>query len=228
MFENINLGKNGFKTCVFEKICISCSCIWLISFNAWRILCKNWAFFQNCDFSRISIDWDCFSINQNWFKKFFFLVSLYLFQSIETDFRLIKNCESSFLKTEFDLFNLTFQKFFKLFSLSSIWTRLILNFLLFSSDLFARFSSLQAGKSIIPFLLHLFSCCHAFFHAFCWDFWTYSFWDFCWFKPNILKLIIGFCSYNVINLILLNFEKLKFLGLVCIQIMDFVQLGPNW
>ena len=71
-FENLNFVKTGFKTCVFEKLCISCSCIWLISFNAWRILCKNWAFFQNCDFSRISIDWDCFSINQNWFKIFFF------------------------------------------------------------------------------------------------------------------------------------------------------------
>ena len=75
-----------------------------------------------------------------------------------------------------------FSKVFQTFlSLSPIWIRLILNFLLFSSGLFARFSSLQAGKSIIPYLLHLFSCFHAFFHAFCWDFRTYSFWDFCWF-----------------------------------------------
>ena len=41
MFENLNFGKTKFKTCVFEKICISYSCILLIFFNAWRILCKN-------------------------------------------------------------------------------------------------------------------------------------------------------------------------------------------
>ena len=46
---------------------------------------------------------------------------------------------------------------------------------------------------------------------------------------------MGFCSwmlwtwswwFNLINLV--NFEKLKFLGLVCIRIGNFVQLGPNW
>ena len=113
---------------------------------------KTRLFFQNSDFSGISTDRGCFSINRNWFKKI--LVSLCLFRSIKADFRSIENRESGFLKTEFDLFKFTFQKLFKLFSLSLIWTRLILNFLSFSSGLFARFSSLQAGKSIIPFLLH--------------------------------------------------------------------------
>ena len=41
MFENLIFG----KTCVFEKLCISFSCILLIFFNAWRILCKNCFFF---------------------------------------------------------------------------------------------------------------------------------------------------------------------------------------
>ena len=45
MFENLNFGKTRFKTCFFEKLCISYSCILLIFFNAWRILCKNWAVF---------------------------------------------------------------------------------------------------------------------------------------------------------------------------------------
>ena len=45
MFENLNFGKTGFKTCVFEKLCISFSCILLIFFNAWRNLCKNLAIF---------------------------------------------------------------------------------------------------------------------------------------------------------------------------------------
>ena len=62
MFENLNSGKTGFNTCVFGKLRISCSCIWLISFNAWRILCKNWAvfsklwFFWNFNRSRLFFD----------------------------------------------------------------------------------------------------------------------------------------------------------------------------
>ena len=62
MFENPNFGKIGFKTCVFEKLCISYSCILLIFFNAWRNLCKNWAifsklcFFWNFDRSRLFFD----------------------------------------------------------------------------------------------------------------------------------------------------------------------------
>ena len=71
MFENLNFGKTGFKTCVFEKFCILYSCILLIFFNAWRNSSKNWAvFFQNCVFFGILIDRGCFSINRNWFKIF--------------------------------------------------------------------------------------------------------------------------------------------------------------
>ena len=51
MFENLNFGKTGFKTCVFEKFCITYSCILLIFLNAWRILCKNWAVFLKLCFS---------------------------------------------------------------------------------------------------------------------------------------------------------------------------------
>ena len=65
MFENLNYGKAGFKTCVFEKLCISYSCILLIFFNAWRSLC---------------IKLGCFS------KLCFFLE----FRSIEAIFRSIK------------------------------------------------------------------------------------------------------------------------------------------
>ena len=39
MFENLNFGKTGFKTCAFEKLCISYSCILFIFFNAWRSFC---------------------------------------------------------------------------------------------------------------------------------------------------------------------------------------------
>ena len=70
---NLNFGKTGFKTCVFEKHFISYSCMWFIKFNALRsfyiiLLCfsKNW-FFQNFDQSKLRL------------KMF---VSLCLFQSV--------------------------------------------------------------------------------------------------------------------------------------------------
>ena len=65
MFENPNFGKTGFKTYVFEKLCISYTCILFIFFNAWRSLC---------------IKLGCFS------KLFFFLE----FRSIEATFRSIE------------------------------------------------------------------------------------------------------------------------------------------
>ena len=56
MFENLNFGKTWFKICVFEKRCISYSCILFIFFNALRSLCiklgcfsKLCFFFQNFD-----------------------------------------------------------------------------------------------------------------------------------------------------------------------------------
>ena len=65
MFENLNFRKTGFTTCVFEKLCISYSCILLIFFNAWSNLCTKLG---------------CF------FKTVFFLE----FRSIEAIFRSIK------------------------------------------------------------------------------------------------------------------------------------------
>ena len=71
MFENLNFGKTGFKPYVFEKLCISYSCILFIFFNSWRSLCiKLGCFSKRCFFSRILIDRGCFSINQNCFKEF--------------------------------------------------------------------------------------------------------------------------------------------------------------
>ena len=59
--ENLNFGKTGFKTCVFEKHFISYSCMWFIKFNALRsfyiiLLCfsKNW-FFQNFNQSKLRL-----------------------------------------------------------------------------------------------------------------------------------------------------------------------------
>ena len=82
--------------------------------------------------------------------------SLCLFRSIETR-------ESGFLKRQIGLFQSHFFKLFKLSSLSSTWLGSTMDFLSFSSKFFARFLSLKAGKSLLPFLLHFISWFHAFF-----------------------------------------------------------------
>ena len=50
MFENLNFGKTGFKTCIFEKLCISYSCILFIFFDAWRSLCTKLGCFSKLCF----------------------------------------------------------------------------------------------------------------------------------------------------------------------------------
>ena len=73
------------------------------------IYAQNWAVFQNCVFSKISIDQGCFSINQKCFKNFKG-ASVYFDQSkiVNKVFKnLILTC-STYL----------FQNFFKLFFLS--------------------------------------------------------------------------------------------------------------
>ena len=116
-------------------------------------------FSQNCVFSRISIDRGRFSINRNWFKIFEW--ASVCFDRSNLRFRLIENCVGRFLKLDFQMGQTIFQKVFYLFSLHTTRSRQIFIFLSFSICLFARFSSLQAGKSILPILLHFISCFHA-------------------------------------------------------------------
>ena len=85
LFENLNFGKTGFKTCVLEKHFISYSCILFLIFNALRSFFKNWfIFFKNFFFLEfrliqsvcrsIEIAFKILSeplyvsINQNWFS----------------------------------------------------------------------------------------------------------------------------------------------------------------
>ena len=59
-------GKTGFKTSVFENYFISYSCILFIKCYALRTFyIKLLCFSKKIDFSRISIDWTCFLIEQN-------------------------------------------------------------------------------------------------------------------------------------------------------------------
>ena len=123
------------------------------------IYAKTGPFFQNCVFSRISIDRGCFSINQNLFKIFGWASVCFNWSNLR--FRSIENHVGRFLKPDFQMGQTLFQKVFSLFSLHTTQSRKIFIFLSFSICLFARFSSLQARKSILPFLLHFISCFHA-------------------------------------------------------------------
>ena len=85
MFENLNFGKTGFKTCVLEKHFISYLCILFLIFNALRSFFKNQViFFKNSIFPEFRLIQSVFrsieiafkilceplfiSINQNWFS----------------------------------------------------------------------------------------------------------------------------------------------------------------
>ena len=85
MFENLNFGKTGFKTCVLEKHFISYLCILFLIFNALRSFFKNQViFFKNSIFPEFRLIQFVFrsieiafkilceplfiSINQNWFS----------------------------------------------------------------------------------------------------------------------------------------------------------------
>ena len=91
MFENLNFGKTGFKTCVLEKHFILYSCILFLIFNAFRNFFKNQVIFsKNLSFQ--NFDWSNLFCDQLKLHLKFF-VSFYLFRSIETDFRSIENHE---------------------------------------------------------------------------------------------------------------------------------------
>ena len=81
----------------------------------------------------VSIDRTYFSINQKLYREFF--------------------------KTTVFSRVMSLSNYFKhLFSLYSIGQGYQSNFLLFSSEIFARFFSSKVGMTFLPFLLHLFSC----------------------------------------------------------------------
>ena len=111
-------------------------------------------FFQNFDWSNLFFDQSkfCFKI----------YVSLCLVRLIEPDFRSIEDRISSFLKQFFDYFKSSFSKSFSTFLLSLTWQGSTSHFLSFSSSIFARFSSLKAGMTILSLPFVLFSWFHAF------------------------------------------------------------------
>ena len=166
MFEHLNFGKFGFKTCVFKKHFISYSCILFTKFNTLRSFYNILLGFSKKKF--LEIFW-LGSMHFDRSKLFFDQSKLHLkflgwfcvFRSIETNFRSIKNHIESFFfffKTlDSHVFKHFFKNFSNSFSLYPIGQVSNQDFLSFSSVLFARFSSSKAGKTLLPFFLHWFS-----------------------------------------------------------------------
>ena len=141
------------------------------------VFLKNFASHTHAFYSYFSMLGGFYAKIRLFFSKLWVFVFSFLweFQSIEAVFRSIEidsnffgeplsiliNRKSwiRFFKNWVWLVQTHFSKVFQTFlSLSSNQTWLIINFLSFSSVLFARFSSPKAGKTFIPFLLNLFSC----------------------------------------------------------------------
>ena len=170
MFENFNFGKTGFKTSVFEKHFISFSCILFIKYYALRSFCIKLIFFsfkklvfpefrsfepvsQPIEIAIKILVWlYVFRSMLDWFwinRRHFWLIK-YIFRSIEIRIE-------SFLKPFFLTCFVTFKLFQKLFSLYSIGPRLLARFLSFSLKFLQVFLSSYTGKTLLPFLFHLFS-----------------------------------------------------------------------
>ena len=79
------------------------------------------------------------------------------FWSIESNFRSIKNRIESFLKPWVFTCSVTFKLFQSNFLSLFHWSRSQSNFLSFSFKIFARFFFSKAGKTLLPFIFHLFS-----------------------------------------------------------------------
>ena len=164
LIENLVFGRSGLNSSIFEKLFISYSCIFLsyiqcfeVSFQKWGYFSKK-LFFQNFDWSNLIFDQ-----SKSLFKT---SVSLCLVRLIELVFRSIEHRDSSFFKTVFWLIQTLFQNFFQTFLSLSDLARLHRRFFVVFYLIFARFFSHKAGKTLIPFLLFLFSCFHALFHVF--------------------------------------------------------------
>ena len=90
-------------------------------------------------------------------------MSLCLVRLIEPVFSINRTlCFSLFKKSSLTDSDLFFKSSFQTFLLSPTWQGSTTIFLSFSSSIFARFSFLKAGKTILSLLLVLFLCFHAF------------------------------------------------------------------
>ena len=220
------LGKLGLKLVFLKNFASYTHAFYSYFSMLGGFYAKTWLFFQNCAFSGISINRGCFSINRNWFKFFGEPLSVSInWKSYET-----------FFKTRFLDESNTFSKSFLTFLSPYDSVKAHLPFFVVFIHSFCKVF-LSQGRYVrftLPFAFYvMFSCINSCFLG--------KFSNLCKFRifvdssQNFWNWSMGFCywmlwtwswCFNLINLV--NFEKLKFLGLVCIRIGDFVQLGPNW
>ena len=121
----------------------------------WGKFSKNLVFLSKRCFSRISIDPTFFSINRNFVLKF--MGASAWFDWLNLFFNQSKIVFQVFLKQFFDYFKNIFFKKISTFLFSLTWQGFSTIFLSFSSKIFARFSSLKAGMTILSLLFVLFS-----------------------------------------------------------------------
>ena len=134
-------------------LCFSKNCIFHIFYQSKLLLdrskmrLKFW--FEPDSFDRCSIAFGSIEYNFRSIKSNFW--------SIESNFRSIKNRIESFLKPWVFMCFVTFKLFQNTFLSLFDWSRSQSNFLSFSFEIFARVFSSKAGKTLLPFLFHLFS-----------------------------------------------------------------------
>ena len=202
VFKNLNgeclkifiLGKLGLKLVFWKSISSHTHAFYSLCSMFWGVFQKPSYFFKNSVFPKFQLIQSVFQSIEIAFK----ILCEPLFVSINRNWFSInrKSWISFFLKSQILTYsNLTFQKFLN-FSLS-------LRFELGSTSNFCRFppkflqgfSSLQVGMSILPYLFHLFSILHAFFHALKGYFQTMHKLGFLMYQALFVKLINGFCCY---------------------------------
>ena len=215
----------------WENISSHTHAFFLLYSMLWGKISKNQVFsLKNCFFQ--NFDWSNLIFDQlkSCFKN---SMSLCLVRLIEPVFWSIKHRVSAFLKRFLWLIQTFFQKFFSNFSSLSDLARQHYEFVLsFSSSIFARFSSLKVGKTILFLLLFLFSYFHAYFHAFKGYFWTFwnlgifvdsrlVFWNW-WLDFVGILLYLWLLLTNLINLGF--YDELKILGFILDLIWGFCSI----
>ena len=166
-----------------------------------------WFFFQNCVFlskfkwASVCFDWSSLFFDQS--KLFLKNLREPLSVSINRNwFSINRKLWIRFLKIWFWLIQLIFFKTFSNFSFSlQLGQAHSSNFCCFPLKFLQGF---PLSKPVSPFYPSFCIYFHVFMHKFMHFvgiFGPIQIWGFWWFKPSFLKLIIGFCSYNVINMV---------------------------
>ena len=123
--KNLNCGKIGFKTSVFEKTFHLILMHFIHKIQCFEFLCKNAVFFKKLIFPEFRPIEPIFQSIEIAIKICYESLSVSIdarlvldqskhFRLIESNFQSVENRIKSFLKTEFLMCSYTFLKFFKL------------------------------------------------------------------------------------------------------------------